>query len=134
MGGGVEWFLYFLYSFHGLVVSVGAGVLVDLLRICLHLSNTEVRVFLMLLRGGRYTVDDVAAALGIAVTTASRALNSLYEAGIVERERVPRENPGRPRFRYYIPDPGSAVERVAERLATCVEEAEEELRRIRAGR
>ena len=105
---------------------------VQLLKLCLGLSESDVEVLLALLDGGRRTAPEIAAALGLSRSSVSRALARLAELGLAEVERVRTGKPGRPRLVYRAA--GDAYERIAARIDECVERAKAELSEMLRGR
>ncbi len=93
--------------------------LVESLRFCYDLSETDTLILLQLLRGGEYTVDDLTRILRLSKASVSRGLTKLVELGFATRTRERRTKVGRPRYRYTIEDPEQVVKRIIEDFQEC---------------
>ncbi len=100
------------------------------LRFCYDLSETDTQILIELLKGGEYSVDELAAKLGLSKATVNRSLNKLVELGFVSRRREKREGVGRPKFRYYIEEPQKVLEKIEKDIDTCAAEFKRKMRAL----
>ncbi|KSW12752.1 TrmB family transcriptional regulator [Pyrodictium occultum] len=114
------------------------AALVEGLRFCYDLSETDALILFELLKGGQYTVDDLTKKLGLSKATVNRSLAKLMEAGFVSRSREKRAGVGRPRYKYYIEDPEKVINKIIDDFDKCSQSFREALtellRSIRAQR
>ena len=92
------------------------------LRFCYDLSETDTQILIELLRGGEYSVNELAEKLGLSKATVNRSLNKLVELGFVSRKREKKEGVGRPKFKYYVEDPRKLIERLKQDFEACAAE------------
>jgi len=95
--------------------------LVEGLRFCYDLSETDVLILFELLKGGEYTVDDLAQKLNLSKATINRGLAKLTELGFVTRTREKRSKVGRPRYKYFISDPEKIIQRIIRDFEDCAQ-------------
>jgi len=95
--------------------------LVDVLKFCYDLSETDTQMLLKLVKGNEYDVDELAKELGLSKATINRSLNRLVELGFVFRRRERRQSVGRPKYKYYVEDPQSLVEKLKNDMERCAE-------------
>jgi len=95
------------------------AAIVEGLRFCYDLSETDVAILFELLQGGDYTVDDLTQKLGLSKATINRGLAKLVEVGFVSRKREKRARVGRPRYKYYIDNPERVVEKIISDFEEC---------------
>ncbi|MET1102180.1 MAG: MarR family transcriptional regulator [Pyrodictiaceae archaeon] len=79
------------------------------------------------MKGGVYSVEELAEKLRLSKATANRSLNKLVELGLVARRREKRQGVGRPRYKYYIDNPKSIIERIKLDLKECSSRYSEKL-------
>jgi len=95
--------------------------LVDVLKFCYDLSETDTQILLKLVKGDEYDVDKLARELGLSKATVNRSLNKLVELGFVLRRRERRQSVGRPKYKYYVEDSQSLVEKLKNDMERCAE-------------
>ncbi len=106
------------------------AAIVEALRFCYDLSETDAIILFTLLRGGEYTVDDLVQKLGLSKATINRGLSKLVEIGFVQRTREQRSRVGRPRYKYFVQDPRRVIERIIHDFEECAKTFKEELERL----
>ncbi|ALL01113.1 HTH-type transcriptional regulator [Pyrodictium delaneyi] len=106
------------------------AALVEGLRFCYDLSETDAIILFELLKGGEYTVDDLTRELRLSKATVNRSLSKLVEIGFVSRAREKRAGVGRPRYRYYVEDPRKVIMRVIEDFERCSSAFKEALQEL----
>ncbi len=97
--------------------------LADVMRFCYDLSDTDTQILVEVLKSGPngFTVEELAEKLRLSKATANRSLNKLVEIGFVSRKREKRQGVGRPRYKYYVDDPGKVIEKIKSDLRECSE-------------
>lgn len=95
--------------------------LVDVLKFCYDLSETDTQILLKLVKGDEYDVDKLARELGLSKATVNRSLNKLVELGFVLRRRERRQSVGRPKYKYYVEDSQSLVKKLKNDMERCAE-------------
>ena len=100
------------------------------LKFCYDLSETDTQILIELLKGGEYSVDELASKLGLSKATVNRSLNKLVELGFVSRRREKREGVGRPRFKYYVEDPSKVISRIEADIDMCALEFKKKVRSL----
>ena len=95
------------------------ALIVEGLRFCYDMSETDAAILFELLKGDKYTVDELTEKLKLSKATVNRSLSKLVELGFVSREREKRSGVGRPRYRYYIEKPEDVVKRIVEDFERC---------------
>ncbi len=100
------------------------------LRFCYDLSETDTQILLELLKGGEYSVNELAEKLGLSKATVNRSLNKLVELGFVSRKREKKEGVGRPKFKYYIDNPKELIERLKKDFEACAEEFKRRIEKL----
>ncbi len=103
------------------------------LKFCYDLSETDTQILIELLKGGEYSVDELASKLGLSKATVNRSLNKLVELGFVSRRREKREGVGRPRFKYFVEDARKVIERIERDVDACAEEFKRKIRSLLQG-
>lgn len=103
------------------------AAIVEGLKFCYDLSETDAVILFELLRGEEYTVDDLTGKLGLSKATVNRGLTKLVELGFVSRRREKRSTVGRPRYVYYVKDPRKVIERMIEDFVQCSKAFQEAL-------
>lgn len=109
-------------SIHTMRIKLPTGresSIVDGLKFCYDLSETDILILLQLLKGGGYTVDDLVRVLGLSKATINRGLAKLVELGFATRVREKRSKVGRPRYWYTLVNPEQIVERVLGDFYEC---------------
>lgn len=107
------------------------AAIVEGLRFCYDLSETDAMILFELLRSNKsYAVDELTEKLGLSKATVNRGLGKLVELGFAAREREQRRGVGRPRYRYYIPDPDKVIERMINDFEECARAFKEALRQL----
>ena len=102
--------------------------LLDGLKFCYDLSETDAVILFELLRGKEYTVDSLTDLLNLSKATINRGLTKLVELGFVERIREKRSQVGRPRYKYSISNPKRIVSRIMKDFEQCSEAFKNALR------
>ncbi|ABM81093.1 HTH-type transcriptional regulator Lrs14 [Hyperthermus butylicus] len=105
-------------------------VVVEGLRFCYDLSETDAMILFELLKGGEYSVDDLTQILKLSKATVNRSLSKLVEIGFVSRTREKKAGVGRPRYKYYIDDPEAVLLRIIQDFENCSRAFSEALRDI----
>ena len=100
------------------------------LRFCYDLSETDTQILIELLRGGEYSVDELASKLGLSKATVNRSLNKLVELGFVNRRREKREGVGRPKFKYFVEDASRVIRRIESDIDACAAEFKKRIRAL----
>jgi len=106
------------------------ALIVEGLRFCYDMSETDAAILFELLKGNRYTVDELTEKLKLSKATVNRSLAKLIELGFASREREKRAGVGRPRYRYYIDKPEEVVRRIVEDFEKCSKAFSEALTQI----
>ena len=66
------------------------------------LPRPPARVLVLLARGGWWTAADLAEAGSLTPQEVSEAVRALDPRGVLRKEPIPREGPGRPAMRYHL--------------------------------
>lgn len=66
------------------------------------LGASEVQVFHLLMENGKMTADEIAERLGVSKASVNKALNTLSNKGLIEKEKVEEKRRGRPTYLYTI--------------------------------
>jgi predicted transcriptional regulator len=106
------------------------ALIVEGLRFCYDMSETDAAILFELLKGNKYTVDELTEKLKLSKATVNRSLAKLIELGFASREREKRAGVGRPRYRYYIDKPEEVVKRIVEDFEKCSKAFSEALSQI----
>jgi len=107
--------------------------LVDVLKFCYDLSETDTQILLKLVKGDEYDVDKLAKELGLSKATVNRSLNKLVELGFVLRRRERRQSVGRPKYKYYVEDSQSLVEKLKNDMERCAEVMKQHISKLIEG-
>jgi len=107
--------------------------LVDVLKFCYDLSETDTQILLKLVKGNEYDVDKLAKELGLSKATVNRSLNKLVELGFVLRRRERRQSVGRPKYKYYVEDSQSLVEKLKNDMERCAEVMKQHISKLIEG-
>ncbi len=108
------------------------AALIEGLKFCYDLSETDAMILFELLKGGEYTVDDLKEKLKLSKATINRGLGKLVELGFVKRVREKRSRVGRPRYKYYIDNPEEIIERMIKDFEQCAQAFKEHLEQLLA--
>ena len=95
--------------------------IVEGLRFCYDLSETDTAILFELLKGKEYTVDELAEKLKLSKATVNRSLTKLVEIGFVTRTREKKGGAGRPKYKYYVPDSEKVINKIIEDFEHCAE-------------
>ncbi len=106
------------------------AAIVEGLKFCYDLSETDALILFELLKGGEYTVDDLTQKLNLSKATINRGLAKLVELGFVARTREKRSKVGRPRYRYYINNPKEVIDRIISDFEECAKSFKDALRQL----
>jgi predicted transcriptional regulator len=106
------------------------AAIVEGLKFCYDLSETDALILFELLKGGEYTVDDLTQKLNLSKATINRGLAKLVELGFVSRTREKRSKVGRPRYRYYVSDPEAVIKRIITDFEECAKSFKEALMKL----
>lgn len=106
------------------------AAIVEGLKFCYDLSETDALILFELLKGGEYTVDDLTQKLNLSKATINRGLAKLVELGFVSRTREKRSKVGRPRYRYYVSSPEDVIKRIIEDFEECAKSFKEALTQL----
>ena len=104
--------------------------LVDVLRFCYDLSETDTQILFKLVRGDEYDVDELAKELGLSKATVNRSLNKLVELGFAFRRRERRQSVGRPKYKYYVKDSQNLIEKLKSDMERCAEVMKQHISRL----
>ena len=104
--------------------------LVDVLRFCYDLSETDTQILFKLVRGDEYDVDELAKELGLSKATVNRSLNKLVELGFTFRRRERRQYVGRPKYKYYVKDSQNLIEKLKSDMERCAEVMKQHISRL----
>ncbi|BFI74818.1 helix-turn-helix domain-containing protein [Sulfurisphaera ohwakuensis] len=67
------------------------------------LGGSEIQVLHLLLTEGKMSSDEIAEKLKVSKASINKAINTLLDKGLVEREKITEEKRrGRPTFMYYV--------------------------------
>jgi len=106
------------------------AAIVEGLKFCYDLSETDALILFELLKGGEYTVDDLTQKLNLSKATINRGLAKLVELGFVSRTREKRSKVGRPRYRYYVADLEAVINRIISDFEECAKSFKEALKKL----
>ncbi|HIQ11111.1 MAG TPA: MarR family transcriptional regulator [Pyrodictium sp.] len=104
--------------------------LVDVLKFCYDLSETDTQILLKLVKGNEYDVDELAKELGLSKATVNRSLNKLVELGFILRRRERRQTVGRPKYKYYVENPQNLIEKLKSDMEKCAEVMKQHISRL----
>ncbi|HIP65604.1 MAG TPA: MarR family transcriptional regulator [Pyrodictium sp.] len=104
--------------------------LVDVLKFCYDLSETDTQILLKLVKGNEYDVDELAKELGLSKATVNRSLNKLVELGFIFRRRERRQTVGRPKYKYYVENPQNLIEKLKSDMEKCAEVMKQHISRL----
>jgi len=104
--------------------------LVDVLKFCYDLSETDTQILLKLVKGNEYDVDELAKELGLSKATVNRSLNKLVELGFILRRRERRQSVGRPKYKYYVENPQNLIEKLKSDMEKCAEVMKQHISRL----
>ena len=104
--------------------------LVDVLKFCYDLSETDTQILLKLVKGNEYDVDELAKELGLSKATVNRSLNKLVELGFILRRRERRQSVGRPKYKYYVENPQNLIEKLKSDMEKCAEVMKQHVSRL----
>ena len=93
--------------------------LLDVLRFCYGLSETEVQILTMLLKSRPKTTQELERELGLSKAIVSRSVNKLLSMGLVKRTKTTEKRYGRPKYIYYIPDLSEFKNKLAKEIEEC---------------
>lgn len=86
------------------------------------LARPAARVLVVLARGGWWLAADLAAAGSLTPQDVSEAVQALDARGVLRKEPMPREGPGRPKMRYHLEgDAKSALARIEREARAALE-------------
>ena len=97
-------------------------MLLDVLRFCYGLSETDVQVLMTLLESSpnHKLSEDLEQELQLSKASVNRSLNKLLSLGLINRTKEVGKRTGRPRYLYFIPDPEEFKAKVAKKIEDCV--------------
>ena len=104
--------------------------LMDVLKFCYDLSETDTQILLKLVKGNEYDVDELAKEMGLSKATVNRSLNKLVELGFIFRCRERRQSVGRPRYKYYVENPQNLIEKLRSDMEKCAEVMKQHISRL----
>jgi len=104
--------------------------LMDVLKFCYDLSETDTQILLKLVKGNEYDVDELAKEMGLSKATVNRSLNKLVELGFIFRRRERRQSVGRPRYKYYVENPQNLIEKLRSDMEKCAEVMKQHISRL----
>ena len=104
--------------------------IVEGLRFCYDLSETDTAILFELLKGKEYTVDELAEKLKLSKATVNRSLTKLVEIGFVTRTREKKGGAGRPKYKYYVSDPEKVINKIIEDFERCAKIYREALQNL----
>lgn len=104
--------------------------IVEGLRFCYDLSETDTAILMELLKGKEYTVDELAEKLKLSKATVNRSLTKLVEIGFVSRTREKKGGAGRPKYKYYVQDPEKVIQKIISDFEQCARTYREVLQEL----
>ncbi len=100
--------------------------LVNLMKFCYDLSETDIEIYFKLLKSGARTIDDLSREMNLSKATISRSLNKLLGLGFIERERLASSTGiGRPKYLYKADE-----KKFSEKLVRDIEECSRLVRKF----
>ncbi len=91
--------------------------LLEVLKCCFKLNDTDVNVLEELIKLGRADGEVIASELNVSKTTVDNSLKKLMALGLVLREKVQEKKIGRPKYVFYLSPQFSQV--VKEKIENC---------------
>jgi len=93
--------------------------LLDVLRFCYGLSETEVQILTTLLKSSPKLAQDLERELQLSRALVSRSLNKLLNMGLIKRTKETGNHLGRPKYVYFIPNFDELKAKLIKEIEDC---------------
>ena len=91
----------------------------DVFHFCYGLTESDIQILMALLNSNHKTAQDLEQELQLSRALVGRSLNKLLSIGLVQRTKETGNKTGRPRYVYFIPDPGEFKAKLVKEIEDC---------------